>query len=91
MSKFEVDSSVDAVLSSAWLYRVIPPAIAILVALALFVLKGEPHDFCLGMALGMLLVLSTFSFDRMWKRNDSAGSDSGLLGSLLRSGEDKAP
>ena len=91
MTIFEADSCVDSVIRPTLILRIFPPVITVLVALSLFIFKGAPHDFCLGLALGMLIALSIVSFDMTWKRDDSAHSDSGLLGSLLRSGADKAP
>lgn len=55
--------SVDTPKNNAvWIVRGIPALALVLVTLAQFVFKSAPiHDFCLGSAIGLLVVLCAYS------------------------------
>jgi len=74
MSRYSAQIPNQAVISPVWLFRLFPPVITVLVALATLVLKGAPHDFCLGLALGLLIGLTVSCWQLQWRREDDTES-----------------
>ena len=74
MSRYSGQMPNEAVISPVWLFRVLPAVITVLVALSMLVLKGAPHDFCLGLALGLLVGLTVSCWQLQWRRDDDTES-----------------